>query len=44
MFANDIASNSSLKPNEIGSFRLVIPSDFGSFISYSYSIDWEQYD
>ncbi len=44
MFANDIASNSSLKPNEVGSFRLVIPSDFGSFISYSYSIDWEQYD
>ena len=44
MFANDIASNSSLKPNEIGSFKLVIPSDFGSFISYSYNIDWEQYD
>ena len=44
MFANDIASNSSLKPNEIGRFKLVIPSDFGSFISYSYNIDWEQYD
>ena len=44
MFANEIASNSSLKPSEIGSFRLVIPSDFGPFISYSYNIDWEQYD
>ena len=44
MFDSDIISHSRLKPREIGSFKLVIPSDFGSFISYSYSIDWEQYD
>ena len=43
-FDNNIISNSSLKPNEIGTFKLIIPSDFGPFISYAYSIDWEQYD
>ena len=43
-FDNNIISNSSLKPNETGTFKLIIPSDFGPFISYAYSIDWEQYD
>ena len=43
-FENNIVSNSSLSPNEIGEFMLVIPNDFGPFISYSYNIDWEQYD
>ena len=43
-FENNIVSNSSLGPNEIGEFLLVIPNDFGPFISYSYNIDWEQYD
>ena len=43
-FDNNVVSNSSLKPNEIGKFKLIIPSDFGPFISYSYSLDWEQYD
>ena len=43
-FENNIVSNSSLNPDEIGSFQLIIPSDFGPFISYSYSLDWEQYD
>jgi len=43
-FENNLVSDASLMPNEIGSFRLVVPNDFGPFISYSYSIDWEQYD
>ena len=43
-FDNNVVSDASLMPNEIGSFRLIIPNDFGPFISYSYSIDWEQYD
>ena len=43
-FENNVVSDASLMPNEIGSFRLIIPNDFGPFISYSYSIDWEQYD
>ena len=43
-FSPDIISESSLKPNETGTFKLIIPSDFGPFISYAYSIDWEQYD
>ncbi|MBI64712.1 MAG: hypothetical protein CMG64_00245 [Candidatus Marinimicrobia bacterium] len=43
-FENNIVSNSSLSPNETGGFALLIPNDFGPFISYSYNIDWEQYD
>tara|TARA_Y100000748_G_C15412152_1_gene455881 strand:- start:75 stop:965 length:891 start_codon:yes stop_codon:yes gene_type:complete len=43
-FENNIVSNSSLSPNETGAFALLIPNDFGPFISYSYNIDWEQYD
>ncbi len=43
-FENNIVSNSSLSPNETGEFALLIPNDFGPFISYSYNIDWEQYD
>ena len=43
-FENNIVSNSSLGPNETGEFMLVVPNDFGPFISYSYNIDWEQYD
>tara|TARA_Y100001970_G_scaffold272847_1_gene370042 strand:+ start:1342 stop:2355 length:1014 start_codon:yes stop_codon:yes gene_type:complete len=39
-----IESDSSIEPGAIGSFELIIPSNFGTFIGYSYSIDWEQYD
>jgi len=41
---SQIESDSSIEPGAIGSFELVIPSNFGTFIGYSYSIDWEQYD
>ena len=41
---SQIESDSSVEPGAIGSFELVIPSNFGTFIGYSYSIDWEQYD
>ena len=43
-FENNIISNSSLSENSIGAFSVVIPSDFGPFTSYTYTIDWEQYD
>ena len=39
-----IESDSSIEPGAIGGFELIIPSNFGTFIGYSYSIDWEQYD
>mgnify|MGYP001388512492 CR=1 FL=1 len=41
---SQIESDSSVEPGAIGSFELIIPSNFGTFIGYSYSIDWEQYD
>ena len=44
VFERNIISNSSLYSNETGTFSLVIPSDFGPFLSYSYIMDWEQYD
>ena len=43
-FEHGAVSNSSLYPNETGSFAVMIPSDFGPFISYSYRIDWEAYE
>ncbi len=38
-----ITSNNSLLPGASGKFELIIPKDFGSFIGYSYTIEWEQY-
>ena len=43
-FENNIISNSSLSANSIGAFSVIIPSDFGPFTSYTYTIDWEQYE
>ena len=43
-FNKKTISNSSLHPSETGTFSVVIPNDFGPFMSYSYYIDWEQYD
>ena len=43
-FEHGAVSTSSLYPNETGSFAVMIPSDFGPFISYSYRIDWEAYE
>ena len=41
---SQIESDSSIEPGAIGGFELIIPSNFGTFIGYSYSIDWEQYN
>ncbi|MGC9363961.1 MAG: hypothetical protein ACP5FZ_05250 [Fidelibacterota bacterium] len=38
-----ITTNNSLLPGATGKFELIIPKDFGSFIGYSYTIEWEQY-
>jgi len=38
-----ITTNNSLLPGATGKFELIIPKNFGSFIGYSYTIEWEQY-
>ena len=43
-FEHGSVSSSSLYPNETANFSVMIPSDFGPFISYSYRIDWELYE
>ena len=41
---SQIESDSSIEIDAVAGFELVIPPDFGQFIGYSYTIDWEQYD
>jgi hypothetical protein len=43
-FDTGISSDNSILPHAVGSFELIIPKSFGSFIGYSYEIDWSQYD
>jgi len=43
-FDANITSNASLHPDEVGNFSVIIPNNFGPFLSYSYIIDWEQYE
>ena len=42
-FDSGIVSDASLLPGALGKFELSGPQDFGSFIGYSYVIDWEEY-
>ena len=42
-FESGIVSDASLLPGAMGQFDLYVPQDFGSFIGYSYVIDWEEY-
>ena len=37
-------SNSSVQPEAIADFKLVIPKEFGTLMSWKYDIDFEQYD
>jgi len=43
-FDTGISSDNSILPHAVGKFELMIPASFGSFIGYSYDIDWSQYD
>lgn len=38
-----ITTNNTLLPGASGNFELIIPKSFGTFIGYSYTIEWEQY-
>ena len=42
-FDSGIVSDSSLLTGALGKCELDVPQDFGSFIGYSYVIDWEEY-
>ena len=42
-FDTGIVSDASLLPGANGVFDLYVPQDFGTFIGYSYVIDWEEY-
>ena len=42
-FETGISSDNSILPHAVGNFQMVIPKSFGSFIGYSYDIDWSQY-
>ena len=42
-FDTGISSDNSILPHAVGNFEMVIPESFGSFIGYSYDLDWSQY-
>ena len=43
-FETGISSDNSILPHAVGNFEMIIPKSFGSFIGYSYDIDWSQYE
>lgn len=43
-YASGISSDNTLLPGASGKFSLVIPKSFGTFIGYTYSVDWESYE
>ena len=43
-FHSGITTDATLLPGATGAFELYVPHDFGSFIGYSYVIDWEEYE
>ncbi len=42
-FESGITTDASLLPGAVGNFELYVPQSFGTFIGYSYVIDWEEY-
>ena len=43
-FDSGITTDATLLPGATGTFELYVPHSFGSFIGYSYTIDWEEYE
>ena len=43
-FESGITTDATLLPGASGAFELYVPHSFGSFIGYSYVIDWEEYE
>ncbi|MEE9161562.1 MAG: hypothetical protein V3U35_01205, partial [Candidatus Neomarinimicrobiota bacterium] len=42
-FESGITSDATVLPGASARFELYIPQSFGTFIGYSYTIDWEDY-
>jgi hypothetical protein len=42
-FESGITSDASVLPGATAAFELYVPKSFGTFIGYSYTIDWEDY-
>lgn len=42
-FESGITSDASVLPGATAPFELYVPKSFGTFIGYSYTIDWEDY-
>ena len=43
-FDSGITTDATLLPGAVGAVELYVPHAFGSFIGYSYVIDWEEYE
>lgn len=43
-FESGITTDATLLPGASGGIELYVPHSFGSFIGYSYVIDWEEYE
>ena len=43
-YASGVTTDTTLPPSATGSFEIYIPRSIGTFIGYSYSIDWEEYE
>lgn len=43
-YASGVTTDTTLPPGATGTFEIYIPRTIGSFIGYSYSIDWEKYE
>ena len=43
-YASGVTTDTTLPPSATGPFEIYIPRSIGTFIGYSYSIDWEEYE
>ena len=43
-YASGVTTDTTLPPSATGAFEIYIPRSIGTFIGYSYSIDWEEYE
>ena len=43
-FESGITTDATLLPGAVGTFELYVPHSFGSFIGYSYVIDWMEHE
>ena len=43
-YASGVTTDTTLPPGATGTFEIYIPRTIGTFIGYSYAIDWEEYE